>query len=752
MRSWMLGWCTLVLMLSTVTTAGAGVVLEGSPELTGATRVLAWVQGPDLGLADARTGAPVEVPDLAERAASAGGRLLWVVESDIVDELGMRHVILRQRFRPAPGSVVLPGGLMHEGVPLHGAVVGLHYDPEGSIKVVGASMFEDADAIGGLALLTADHAYAMAAWGLTDRDGLAINPLGLLSPQAAAGIRRDARLELFSRGDGRSFDFVWTVPVVGVDGRAYSTRVHGATGELLVTWEGALPWSGSDAAGLEGISGWTRDTVVGPSCYPTPIPSAVTATARRQRDGAPRSVNPGELDVSVSPVLSAWYGQGVTHQAMTAAGGSFPEIRVYSGWWSHYNEVQCTLPEGGIIRDLRLVPLKTEGGSPVFEDLRNVDDDVDIAGRAAGDALYHARRALAVLAELGWAGFASLDVVVNSWYFQDGAGFVPAPASYQSTKHNTDRDGIHFYHHSADEAATWEPAFATPTRLMYSAAQDVVAHEIGHGVVLHLGTGWVRALGDGFTWGDVMHEGWADVIGLIVEWATQPHTVHAGMSLGLPETADWFAGEDTILAGPDASDRRWDDYDDGPGVGYSLHANDNPGPQLPNELEENPYYTSNRLALAFRLSVTGGRNPVCNRLGVTNYWTGCEKQAYQPTFCTEQPWYCPEGSYFSVAGISNPEFQVGDMGQAFFRALRVYHMHMDDWDWNSVADMVKVAAHDLFRSVYVPGTWPPQQCDDAFAHQIAVAGAFHSVGYDGSGGWVCMCESPCSPPIPPVEW
>ncbi len=268
-------------------------------------------------------------------------------------------------------------------------------------------------------------------------------------------------------------------------------------------------------------------------------------------------------------------------------------------------------------------------------------------------------------------------------------------------------------------------------------------------------TPWVRDAGDGeVTWEDVLHEGWADIIGLIVEWAAEG-SQGDGMSLDPDEFdrvehADWFAGEDVLrapLISNEDADRRWDDYDDGANVGYSLHGLDEVGPP-PEGLAEYAYFESNRLPLAFRLSVTGGRNPVCNRnVDVRRYWTGCEVGLFSPQFCAENPYFCPPepgappgsvGSDFSVVGRP-----VEEMSNAFFRALRLYWMHMDS-DLGDVADFVKVAAHDLY---YMDGTsWPPV-CTDGFDQQIAVAGAFRSVGYEGTGGWVCTCSSPCSPPV-----
>ncbi len=93
-----------------------------------------------------------------------------------------------------------------------------------------------------------------------------------------------------------------------------------------------------------------------------------------------------------------------------------------------------------------MVPVMSVGGVPQFEDLRDIDDTVDIAGRAAGDALFHARSALSVLAGLGWAGFDALDLVVQSWFCTDGAQY-SAGAEYQHNQYLTGRNAVHFCRH-----------------------------------------------------------------------------------------------------------------------------------------------------------------------------------------------------------------------------------------------------------------------------------------------------------------
>ena len=703
MRSWMLGWCTLVLMLSTVTTAGAGVVLEGSPELTGATKRMLVAQGPERLLLDAFSGAAVQAPALDEVRTSQGGRLQWVLDRERVDRFGMRHVFYHQVFRPAPGSVNLPPELAGRGVQVHGSLVGLHYDPEGVLKSVGSKVFEDVVEVGGLALESASAAHDMAAWGLRHRAGIDAEDLGLHPSDVAARLLERSQLGLYSRGDGHRFDFVWSVEALTADGELVHARVHGGTGELLSWWR----------AGGPGSPGWSPGgaKTSGPSCDPDPT-SNVVVTGMAQNQTVPGPVRP-DLLASPSPTLAAWPGYSgaevasiaaeVTHQgrALSLING-MPEIRVYFGPGTTSAE-QCAIDD--LTKRLRLLPVATVGGGPRYDDIFMPAENLVVPGRAAADAYHHARTVINLLRSYGWNGFSGtgLGLVVDAQHAQGGlAEFAPDHMHYTpSFRYAPGIPSVLFHARSASVQAQ---------RYSIAAALDVVAHEIGHGVIFSLTEGlpiWEYRAQQPSYIGTQLHEAFADVIGHIVEWSV--HDAGSGY-----EKADWMGGEDSFKVFGE-SDRRVD-LDDGPAPGgpLSLHASDPPSPAA------EPYGTATRLPAALRLAVEGGRNPVCDRgQAQTQGWSGCEQG-------------------FTVHGLGHDRRD--DVFATFFQFLAAYAHHVDGWQ--DLADWAKIAAHDVWNDTY-RNAWPPAPCNDGLDMQRAVAEAFYAVGYPSDSQWICTCTPTC---------
>jgi Zn-dependent metalloprotease len=241
-----------------------------------------------------------------------------------------------------------------------------------------------------------------------------------------------------------------------------------------------------------------------------------------------------------------------------------------------------------------------------------------------------------------------------------------------------------------------DPPRTGPDRSM-SAALDIIAHEWGHGVDYH-GSGRfaARCIDADATTHEVcqIKEGFADVIGHIVEW-----NVHTNPGVGQydddytshPEQRDWVAGEDFDPANVFWGLRRADRYDDDHSCAahsyhYSVHADD---------AACEPAYASvmhnagNRLSVVLRLLALGGPNPGCGQVGNCN---------------------------LVVQGIGMP-----DASRILFRILTV-QADVSTVEWDQLPFLGLHAALDLFESEDPP-------C--ALSYQEAVWNAFRAVGYPG---------------------
>ena len=138
---------------------------------------------------------------------------------------------------------------------------------------------------------------------------------------------------------------------------------------------------------------------------------------------------------------------------------------------------------------------------------------------------------------------------------------------------------------------------------------DLLAHEWGHGV-LYTDVGFNYASQVGAE----MEEGWADVIGTIVEKLQQQP------GNGLEQSNDWTMHEDS--AGPSGGYARGA-VDDGAGGHIFSRTNGTVEPVTKDRIHRDdpdvtgpgfPHTQGNMLVMAMRLIAEGGKNPICTRL------------------------------------------------------------------------------------------------------------------------------------------
>jgi len=690
-------------------------------------KILAFPDGTGTGLVDARSGIPFSPPSLQDEPTTSRGELIWEKIRDVVDGIGMRHVVYRQRFRPAPGSVPLPAGLARDGVPIRGTVLGFHYDPEGRLKTVGGAMYEDVISVGGVAITSITEAHTMAEWALRNHAGITVDAIETLPDDIATSLQNEAVLELVASPAGPGFDFVWRMVVLDENWERVHLWLHAGTGDLVKQWRNVYP--------ARPPGSWSPP--VGPTCTPDSGIQTGAIAYHQHPDHQGDAYSDNFVKATESTTLASHYGGAVTHQGHKSATRGLPPITLYSA--TSTTESQCAID--GRAKRLRLVPVSSfGGGQPTYQNLLNVDGDpdLDIAARPAGEALYKVARALDTIEQVqaygASPGFNAVNIVVaapNNW---GGAQYKPPEA-------NTDvyvpGDTTLMFHRYPPLGGGWsgptdseddDDFYAdSPTGpLMKTASLDIVAHELGHAVIDEILEGWNRP--QDATIGSQMHEGWADILAHMTEWSVENECPTSG---GF-ECADWTGGEDSRR--DNGVDRRVDDQaEDGEG-GYSLHAGDCAGENQPCscdggdpvldrcENSTDPYLKALRLPLAFRLSITGGLNPVCTR---DSNLSGCNDIVF-----------------------SRP---LEEMKHVFYRTLTVYGDQIlvdpaqDDEEtvWNRVVDYAKIAAHDLFWNGSLDPDPPEPICTDGVNQQHAVQDAFKAIGYPGSTGWVCTCEPDC---------
>jgi hypothetical protein len=264
-----------------------------------------------------------------------------------------------------------------------------------------------------------------------------------------------------------------------------------------------------------------------------------------------------------------------------------------------------------------------------------------------------------------------------------------------------------------------------------SSALDIVAHEWGHGVSKYSPADFASPCK--YLFGDYpetceMSEGFADVVGHIVERIQQPLQDDGSW---LPEHWDWTAGEDAAGTFADRL-RRADLFDTRvctqPEVDfhYSVHAED-PGceyedPQFNNHIPE--HSNGNRLAVVFKLmsgpspAYPENYNPAHGVPGLPFPCTGCDINV--------TPLDPVPGTSFQMAA------------HILFRVLDTEaDASLVDWDY------LPYYARGAIQDLYV---LDPQGCEDA---QESTFDAFRAVGYPQQMPVPSIVQCVAQPPCPP---
>lgn len=551
-----------------------------------------------------------------------------------------------QFLRPQASWAKLLGPQEREGIPVFGARVGFH-EKDGQPFLVYGYQTTDLSSLAPPALATRQQAWSLA------RSLALFHPVLAPYPETVS-LELAQNGQLFLEEDpAGTWRLVWHLPAQSHGGEPYPLVLDAATGQILRL---------------------VRE-VMDATCSPF-TNQVVQALAYPQNP----ALSPRWLWATTAPDRAAPW----THEAHLPQTATRPGIEIYfailpgeSG--TAICSLICPNTAYGVL------PLTSITGTPAYTD---VAAETQVPGKEAGDALWNTYQTMNTFwALFRWKGFDGLGSPARVVVRFLGAGWDNAQFVTRSTLGwGVGCPTSGFYAPLA--AVEVGKKLARP--LSHAAALDVMAPEWGHGLI---------AATAGFPYSGIgaqLHEGFADVIGYLVEWANQPPGSGA-------EKADWTLAEDS---GPAV---RRVDVDDGnqegpcnPSLGecdFAFHKDDDPG------LIE-AHARGNQLAVAYRLLVVGGQNPVCTRLPQL---AGCD--------------------------LTVPGLGLIKASKVFFYTLAYYAVPSTQWE--DLPELAKGAAFALFA--HCSSTCRGKPSCWANLEQTAAEKAFAAIGYPGDGT-VTTCE------------
>jgi Zn-dependent metalloprotease len=398
----------------------------------------------------------------------------------------------------------------------------------------------------------------------------------------------------------------------------------------------------------------TEAAVLGNNCSPTSPTQAVAATGTPVRpDVPPRSI-------IANPAIRNTFNYEAHDKA----------VRPITVFQQSYDSTFECFPTAGT--SYTVFPVRSSGSAVIYDDANPTWH-----GTSAGDAMFRTRQTMNTFSLLG----------VNGW---DGAGGVSQIVVDSTATPSGCQDTCGAFIPNGQGGVVVPPGGAVALRRentnssLYNiaASLDQIAHEWGHGLIFQSAN--FPLSGAGLE----LHEGFADVVGQMVEKLTEPS------GSGVEHSADWDLGEDMPKQfGQYAFSATREDGTSGHFFGPTLldnkfHKNDEPAET------SSPHDRGNMLNVIFKELAVGGTNPICAR---DNTLSGC-----------------------------NPLIGVGGQGtlkasQILFNAL-VFYMPSNA-QWADLATYVSQAAFDMYADCSIFPTYP------ATGEQRDVNAAFTTIGY-----------------------
>jgi len=551
--------------------------------------------------------------DVPEAFAGPAGRITWKQVRDTVDDLGMRHVFYRQVLKPEGAlASLVEKAYRTDGIELDGASIGVHWYKDGTPRAVVGAQFLDAVILNEPTIGTAADAWSVAQTVVASWPGFEPLPGSAWTAGSVADQLAFTSLMLMPEEGRGGFRFVWKTVSLNADGVVYRVALDANTGDVMSV---------------------DRMSPGGTCSYST--------TYRADAVGVRQ--NPASHLSNHSTSASLWIHVGTpyTYEAHDpGVGGQIPHIEVLMGKagsddpWPNNFEHMCPGTWYG------MVPVLQTGSAPPtydnYEGTWMTPARPIVPGRAAGDAMYFARKTMDTLWSLGsfgWDGSGgTARILVDAYGLAGGPTFERV-------------SGTDFPANTVVMPTDYQVPYS------WSAALDMLAHEFGHGVVFTQ-----AQLDNDNPVRRQLHEGFADVIAYIVEQQQQPSGPSTCESATPPgsstcaEYRDWLMGEDN-----DQIKRRVDM----PCCGMAFHKDQYP-------TSDDRYVRGNAMGVAFRLLTVGGTNPGCSS------YPGCST---------------------TVAALG-----LTKASKIFFRVIAFYADA--NTQWADLADAAKMAAADLYINCY----------------------------------------------------
>lgn len=537
--------------------AAADLAVSQSADQTGATQFQLVVLEGGAGWGDLLSGEVTKAYPLPERTAvEAGGVSSWRRYREATTPEGTSHTFYEQRYAPGKAGAAFEDGVPAEGVKISGGYLAYHATNEfGAYLVVGTVFDEIADIRKPTITSREDAVFAAA-----DRAG----ENGLLNVAYELYGRQERLTELQAKTElwlhpvkgGGAFGYAWHVPVLTDSGGAIPVYLDAESGEILHVSESPR---------------WDN------ACNPDNFSGQMAVT------GTPQRTLLGSFPLTATPSSAGGERCGNAFMPQT---GVIPSIQILRGTLQYPTPCATGLR---YTQAYAICPGVT--GSPVYDNVEVFNPLYNgqyqcTPGRQVTDAMRHALTTFNVFwYVLGRQGIAGSGVPFRV--------VVDARCTAGHWDASFERTG------SADAPAGSVRVCGQPsdppvsptalgcgdydTQIRHGVALDIIAHEIGHGVVFNTtGMDYVYNGIEG-----AIHEGFADIFGHGVEWM-QP-------SPRPGEVPDWTGGEDFGLP-----PRRVDVDEGNLKFFYSDEQHDG-----------SPHARGSMLPVAMRLLGAGGTNPAC---------------------------------------------------------------------------------------------------------------------------------------------
>jgi len=533
------------------------LVVSESADATGATEFQLVVLEDGAGFGDVLSGEVHKTYPLPEtKNVGTGGISSWNRYRKKTSPEGTTHTFFEQRYSPGKANAPFEDGVPAEGVKISGGYLTYHATKEFGTYFVAGTVFDEITNIRKPAVTSKEDAVFAAADRASATGKLSVSHRLYGNIQKLEEVIALTELWLHPVKGGGAFGYVWHVPVLTDGGAAIPVFLDAESGAVLHVSESPR-WNSA--------------------CNPDGFTGQLTVT------GTPQRTALGTFSLSATPSSAGGERCG---NAYVPTNGVIPSIQILRGSEDNpcatglkYTQAFAICPGGA--------------GSPA------VYDNVEVfsplwggqyqctPGRQVTDALRHAQTTFNVFYNiLGRQGIAGsgepFRVVVDArckpehW---DAAferfGDIDAPAGSIRICGREDDPPVSSVSLGCSDY---------DTSIRHGVALDILAHEIGHGVVFN--TTGLNYVFEGIE--GALHEGFADIFGHGVEWM-QP-------SPRPGEEPDWKGGEDF------GTPVRRSDVDCG---SQKFFYSDS-------QHDGSPHARGTLLPVAMRLLAGGGTNPACD--------------------------------------------------------------------------------------------------------------------------------------------